>query len=1057
MLSRKPPYRGILHTRLRSRHHGNFPSYSTNNDTTGISRMDTETADHRHCDEHEIRRKKRFLSFFLANPLFSKRIRDCLPMIALICIISYRTLIDMTQQFQIKKISNTLDIKTKSRYFQYSQYGDRDAFCPQKQQTPNHNHNGNIENKGRCAIILHGIPRSFKSIVLPTLTQYIIHPNAKYQCDYYIQHHLRDFDEMPAHPGRGGFVNASDVFEITNTVNNVARDFENYIGYRPPIVQFVNSTDADAFQRHREVYAKMRLLKDSRGNWLYLPEVIRSWDGMKLAWELMDFNRQKHDICYDLVAVLGLDMALLSPIDLFEPGAMGSGCPTAIDIHSVKHSKDFIQFDKFSSSDEFPPSPDQGIARGSYDAMKIWMTGRFHHLDNYLDKLLDENMGVGFAEDRFLQDEILPRLASANATMNFDSSFCALDAMPNDSVSLTKCGNIDNNERILRQILHHHSCDFSSDRIVKKSESLNSNTANAIDTAAICTIVTNEEYYLDEWIDYHLGIGFSHFYLYDNSDEFDLGRGWLDSRPRLHQKVTIHSFPGIGMQMEAFRDCASRHGSEHRWMAHLDADEYLVLRKHSSVVPFLEDYCEPGAVSINWIVQSWGSRLHYSPEPVTKRFPGSVGVDGIVKTITKVDALDLNGIINPHFTLLTENYHQVDTDGNILDNALETAQRARNNRNLTNVASVYHFKTKSWKEFISKRERGRSDLSGEEHDEDRAVKLESARNGELIDANREDTSPWEMLKAVDPKYRFFESFSDDNWSQINLKHDRYGPAICCLAANDEAYIDEWADYHLALGFSTIYIFDSSDQYWMQQWGEERRSKSNSSVIVKHYPGDALDPLFKVSALVECLSTARVENHHEMFLLLDVNDFFISPETDTVAEWRTTTSVVTKVPPTLPKPCVISRIERVVFGTGGRNVFDPLPVTKRFLFRLHSSQASLPPAVMLHIASGSFGNVTLHQLKELLHFQFLPTESLSSDRSNRMLRMMCPKNIDSPSTTSNHFQNAYVHHYLRSKKECIADRGVNSTICHMHGTVEDTFGWEQMQFYLPAYANYNGFV
>lgn len=98
----------------------------------------------------------------------------------------------------------------------------------------------------------------------------------------------------------------------------------------------------------------------------------------------------------------------------------------------------------------------------------------------------------------------------------------------------------------------------------------------------------------------------------DNSDEFDLGRGWLDSRPRLHQKVTIHSFPGIGMQMAAFRDCASRHGSEHRWMAHLDADEYLVLRNHSSVVPFLEDYCEPGAISINWIIQSWGGRLQYS-------------------------------------------------------------------------------------------------------------------------------------------------------------------------------------------------------------------------------------------------------------------------------------------------------------------------------------------------------------------------------------------------------------------------------------------------------------
>lgn len=34
---------------------------------------------------------------------------------------------------------------------------------------------------------------------------------------------------------------------------------------------------------------------------------------------------------------------------------------------------------------------------------------------------------------------------------------------------------------------------------------------------AICTIVKNETLYLDEWVDYHIALGFSPIYIYDNS------------------------------------------------------------------------------------------------------------------------------------------------------------------------------------------------------------------------------------------------------------------------------------------------------------------------------------------------------------------------------------------------------------------------------------------------------------------------------------------------------------------------------------------------------------
>jgi len=37
--------------------------------------------------------------------------------------------------------------------------------------------------------------------------------------------------------------------------------------------------------------------------------------------------------------------------------------------------------------------------------------------------------------------------------------------------------------------------------------------------ASICIMVKDEEYYIQEWLEYHRLIGFEHFYIYDNNSE----------------------------------------------------------------------------------------------------------------------------------------------------------------------------------------------------------------------------------------------------------------------------------------------------------------------------------------------------------------------------------------------------------------------------------------------------------------------------------------------------------------------------------------------------------
>lgn len=50
----------------------------------------------------------------------------------------------------------------------------------------------------------------------------------------------------------------------------------------------------------------------------------------------------------------------------------------------------------------------------------------------------------------------------------------------------------------------------------------------------------------------------------------------------------------------------------------------------------------------------------------------------------------------------------------------------------------------------------------------------------------------------------------------------------------------------------------------------------------------------------------------------------------------------------------------------------------------------------------------------------------------------------------------VHHYLRSTKECMKEKG-DGVLCNIKGEIEDSLAWERVQFTLPWYASFNGLL
>ena len=136
---------------------------------------------------------------------------------------------------------------------------------------------------------------------------------------------------------------------------------------------------------------------------------------------------------------------------------------------------------------------------------------------------------------------------------------------------------------------------------------------------ALCAIVKDSEPYIDEWIDYHFGLGFHTIYLIDNSDKHEL-LSWQNKRRAAGYSVRVIPKPGSHRQMYGYHICASEFKEVHTYMAFFDVDEFLVLKNHTNVDDFLDKYLPKGALAISWYIFGSANTTMYSPIPVTKRF-----------------------------------------------------------------------------------------------------------------------------------------------------------------------------------------------------------------------------------------------------------------------------------------------------------------------------------------------------------------------------------------------------------------------------------------------------
>jgi len=224
---------------------------------------------------------------------------------------------------------------------------------------------------------------------------------------------------------------------------------------------------------------------------------------------------------------------------------------------------------------------------------------------------------------------------------------------------------------------------------------------------AICLIIRDESEYLLEWLDWHIGQGVEHFYIYDHDSKCPIGEFAGTLPQQIQDKITVIDWSGShkDAQPEAYNHCLQHYGKDCKWLGFVDADEHVRVKTGQTLPQFLNDYREFAGVYTIWVMHGANGQKQKSSAPLRQRFTkislsqacagmGKVFVQPhLIKEMVIHNAYPING------------YDIVGEHKDVVPNANWWKENAT-----TDLICVDHYFTKSYQEWLEKLKRGRCHL-----------------------------------------------------------------------------------------------------------------------------------------------------------------------------------------------------------------------------------------------------------------------------------------------------------------------------------------------------------
>lgn len=222
--------------------------------------------------------------------------------------------------------------------------------------------------------------------------------------------------------------------------------------------------------------------------------------------------------------------------------------------------------------------------------------------------------------------------------------------------------------------------------------------------ATIVAIAKLEKPYIEEWVKYHLSIGFRYIILYDNEDV----PTYKNMLRRYSNRVVVIHYPGKGKQYAALNHFVSNfiRNPFITHVLHIDIDEFVVLKKHAHINDFIKSYIKGNCagIGINWKFFGSSNQTKYTNKPVTFRFTKcQKGMNHHIKTLFDKTKM-ANTPMNIHYITPIPKYYIKSTKGNNIVGSF-------NHKYDDSIIQLNHYKSKTIEEFRKSRTRGRADLN----------------------------------------------------------------------------------------------------------------------------------------------------------------------------------------------------------------------------------------------------------------------------------------------------------------------------------------------------------
>ena len=222
---------------------------------------------------------------------------------------------------------------------------------------------------------------------------------------------------------------------------------------------------------------------------------------------------------------------------------------------------------------------------------------------------------------------------------------------------------------------------------------------------SICLIIKDESEYLEEWLNWHIGQGVQHFYIYDHASKQPVEQFVKTLGEEIANKVTIVDWSGshANAQPDAYMDCLARFGEENKWIGFIDADEHVRVKTGQALPEFLQGYEDYAGIFAVWVMYDAYGQKDKSNTPLRQRFPKPTLVrtwaDKMGKVFVQPSLMKSVYIHNGH---PKEGYRVV---GEYKD-FVQEAECWKYNET-TDLICVDHYYTKSYEEWVEKLRRGR--------------------------------------------------------------------------------------------------------------------------------------------------------------------------------------------------------------------------------------------------------------------------------------------------------------------------------------------------------------